>query len=243
MASISCKILVQPEWKPNQNGFTNSELRVHKCFIPDHLTKIDDYWLLLNEEEKIRASKYHHKKDSQRFIIARAKLKLIAANYLNLNAKDIKIGIGTNKKPFISIENQQFLEYNIAHSGDWIVLAFSFDSVGIDIEYMSTTFDFESIVSACFSVNEQAFIHNSDNARNVFYLLWTRKESFVKAISIGLDENLPQIPCLDGVWELSSNVKTTYDWQLISFQLDHDYWVSVVCRTDKKNILFVKQDI
>ncbi len=245
MSSIKCQYLEKPQWKLGNRDLYDfeSEIRVHRFFIPSYLSTIPSCFILLNEEEKKRANNYLQQKDSQRFIIARGLLKTWASQYLGIPAKELEIIIGANKKPFITSASSLKLEYNISHSGNWIIMAFGIGSLGIDVEQIQTSFNFESLLPACFSNEEQSYIQTNTNSRELFYRLWTRKESFVKATSRGLDETLPQLICLDGEWELLSHFSMGNSWKVWSFDLDQDHVASLTFAEGKKNILFMEQDI
>ncbi len=244
ISSIKCQIIANPAWGTLHSNISihPSNVQIHKCFIPNYLNQIDSFLELLDEAELKRASKYHQKKDSQRFIIARGMLKFIASQYLGIPAAMVKIEVGNNKKPFIDAILSNRLEYNISHSGNWILLAFSLDSIGVDVEQILPSFEFEPLLPGCFSLSEQEKIQSAPDARSKFYLFWTRKESYVKAIAKGLDERLPNIPCLEGEWELVYENNTRKDWQVLSFQLDQEHWASVCFESHTKNILFLEKD-
>jgi 4'-phosphopantetheinyl transferase len=170
-------------------------------------------------------------------------LKILASQYLGIPAKEVEIIIGANKKPFIISQSSVQIDYNISHSGNWIVMVFGIGSNGIDVEQIQADFNFEPLLPACFSSTEQNFIQSHSNSRECFYRLWTRKESFVKATSKGLDETLPQIICLDGAWDLLKQFSLNHSWEIWSFPLDHEHVASLTFVEGKKNILFLEQDI
>lgn len=234
-----------PQWKLGGSGLCDfeSEIRVYRFFIPSFLSKIPTCFQLLSDAEKERANKYIHQKDSQRFIIARGMLKILAGHFLSLPPAMVDIRIGNNKKPFINSNLSLQLDYNISHSGNWIVMAFGIGSIGVDIEHIHTSFNFEPLLPACFSKEEQNYILTNSNSRELFYRLWTRKESFVKASSRGLDDSLPQLICLDGEWELLTKFSMGQSWKVLSFSLDYEHIASLSFEDGKKNILFIEQDI
>lgn len=245
MSSILSKHLGELQWNLSVQESVNfeSQIRIHRIFIPNYLGAITSFFELLDTAEQKRANNYHHLKDSQRFIIARGILKILVSQYLNCQAKDVCIKIGANKKPYIFTNSTVSFEYNISHSGNWIVVAFANEAIGVDVEQIQVSFNFESILTACFSNMEQNYVQNNTNSRELFYRLWTRKESFVKATSKGLDDSLPQLTCLDGKWALMNQPSFEHDWENWSFVLDQDHVASICFKEGKKNILFLEQDI
>lgn len=245
MSSIICKSLENLQWNlANQESIDfESQIRIHRIYIPQYLGAISSLFKLLDAAEQKRANNYHQLKDSQRFIIARSILKILVSKYLNCQAKDVCIKVGANKKPYFFTNSSVSLEYNISHSGNWIVVAFANEAIGVDVEQIQASFNFESLLTACFSNLEQNHIQNNANSRELFYRLWTRKESFVKATSKGLDDSLSQLTCLDGKWDLLNEPNLDQEWENWSFGLDQDHVGSICFKAGKKNILFLEQDI
>lgn len=244
MSSIKCQYLENPLWKLGNTDLYDfeSEIRVHRFFIPSYINEIPSCFILLNEEEKKRANNYLQQKDTQRFILARGLLKICASQYLGIPAKAIEIKIGANKKPFIQSSSSIKLDYNISHSGNWIMMVFGIGALGIDVEQIQASFNFETLLPVCFSDEEQSYIQTNSNSRELFYRLWTRKESFVKATSRGLDETLSHLICLDGEWELLPHLSMGNAWKVWSFALDHNHVASLSFAGGKKNILFMEQE-
>jgi 4'-phosphopantetheinyl transferase len=84
-------------------------------------------------------------------------------------------------KPYISGANKKF---NISHSSNLVVCAFSNSKIGIDIEKIRDVNigNFRSY----FSDDEYTDIENSSVINKLFFQYWTKKESFAKAIGEGL---------------------------------------------------------
>ncbi|MCL6443040.1 MAG: 4'-phosphopantetheinyl transferase superfamily protein [Alicyclobacillus sp.] len=77
-------------------------------------------------------------------------------------------------------------DFNISHSGDWIVCAVSARGrVGIDVEQI-LPLEFSTLVHSM-SEDERNKLHElpPEEFITFFYKLWTLKESFVKAVGTG----------------------------------------------------------
>lgn len=77
-----------------------------------------------------------------------------------------------NGKPYITGSKYHF---NISHSGEIVMLAVSDKPIGIDVERIEQR-DYEKFCKRFFSEEEQKRV----NSLLSFYVLWTKKESFVK---------------------------------------------------------------
>lgn len=95
-----------------------------------------------------------------------------------------KIKIAGHGKPYL--ESGEF--FNIAHSGNFVVLAVDSEPVGVDIEQRRAR-NYEGIAHISFHEKEQAQLKRSANRQKTFYDLWTLKESYMKAVGRGF--NLP----------------------------------------------------
>ena len=82
-------------------------------------------------------------------------------------------------------DTQETLEFSVSHSGDYVALILADDcdtEVGIDIEEHQEQKKIEEIAKRFFTEEEYGAIESV----NSFYLYWTLKESFLKAIGRGL---------------------------------------------------------
>lgn len=99
-------------------------------------------------------------------------------------------------------------KFNISHSGEYVLVAFSDTEIGADIEGV-TDFDVVSI-STYFHPLEIDYIKNTPEPKDAFFWLWTRKEAYLKAIGKGIIDGLHNENCLSdkmvdkGTWFLHS---------------------------------------
>ncbi len=94
-------------------------------------------------------------------------------------------------KPSIS----SWYRYNISHSGKLVILAYSNECIGIDVEEVRPINDLNSF-SWIFSAEENHELKISENKDYCFYKLWTKKECLLKAVGTGLVNNLSEIDCI-----------------------------------------------
>lgn len=95
-----------------------------------------------------------------------------------------RIKISEHGKPYL--ESGEY--FNIAHSGNYVVLAVDNEPVGVDIEQRRER-GYEGIARLSFHEREQTQLKRSENRQKTFYELWTLKESYMKAVGRGF--NLP----------------------------------------------------
>ncbi len=138
-------------------------------------------------QQKVDAFKFPA--DQQRSLIG----DLIVRNYysekLDLKPAEIDFEYNEHQKPHLkNIKGECF---NISHSGNYVVVAFSDKAVGVDVEVMKK--DRRNIAERFFTPSEIKDMNEagSDEMQiKYFYQLWTLKESYMKAIGDGLTMSL-----------------------------------------------------
>ena len=145
----------------------------------------------LSDIELEKASKFRFLEDQHRYIVTHATLRTILGRYLKSEPVEIEFVSNDYGKPSLS-EKHEKIHFNLSHSKGLSALTFSSKSeIGIDIERIDPKFNFEMIANAHFSKAENRFLHAEImESREKFYTLWTRKEAFLKAVGIGIGENL-----------------------------------------------------
>lgn len=148
-----------------------------------------------------RAQRYRFHEDKVRCLMAEDLLKHALktqglANYdeicQNICLNDI--GLNNSGKPVF--DNQSLGHFNLSHSGEWVVCALDNQTVGIDVERFRKPLDAHEPkdlkVMKLFSEAEQAYINKADISDRParFYRLWTLKESYLKALGVGLSQPL-----------------------------------------------------
>ncbi|MFQ9997804.1 MAG: 4'-phosphopantetheinyl transferase family protein, partial [Anaerococcus obesiensis] len=122
------------------------------------------------------------------YLASRAILNLTLKGLLEKAINDLRVKRDKNNKPYV--ENILGLKFNISHTEDLVLLAFSKIEVGIDVEKINYQFEFKDILENCFTKDE---IINIDNNIISFYRYWTAKEAYLKCDGIGLVRNLKEI--------------------------------------------------
>ena len=209
-------------------------IHIWRLQLSQHLRLTDKFSELLTEDEIARSKSYLDEKDRQRFILSRGMLRSILAKYLSEPAENIRFAKDENNKPFIRIKTTE-VHYNIAHAGDWVLIAVSGSPVGIDVEQIRDDLDYGEILPLCFNGDEAASIHSQKQ----FYKLWTRKEALVKATGKGIDNDLSFVPCMDGShYAQREKIGSDKDWIVSSFEMTEGYTGSIACNPSAQDYLF-----
>ena len=138
----------------------------------------------LSEEEWARANRFISNPKRKEFISGRGMLRIILGNYLNSNPADILFEFSKKGKPFIDIKNGgEFLNFNISHSGEYLLFAFtSSGTIGVDLEKVNTIPDIKNVAEKAFSEEEIKMLDDLpvENFEDAFYKCWTMKEAYYK---------------------------------------------------------------
>jgi 4'-phosphopantetheinyl transferase len=136
--------------------------------------------------ERERADRFHFQADYDRYVTARASLRLQLGAFLDCDPKSLLFQYTSHGKPFIE---KCEIEFNVSHSGDWVLFAFARSAkLGVDIEHIRPMADMRDVAKQNFAAQE--FVRweatPEQDRTEAFYRCWTRKESFIKAIGEGL---------------------------------------------------------
>lgn len=165
-----------------------NEIHVWTAKLTITREKESELFLLLNEDEKNRANRFQYAVHKKRFIATRSALRQLLGVYLGIAPDKIEFGYDEYEKPFLKTANSLALQFNLSHSEDIAVYAFTLEHpIGIDIEKIQPTFS-QGVAERFFSPKEnEALKHLSTREQVVgFYRLWSRKEALIKAIGKGL---------------------------------------------------------
>jgi 4'-phosphopantetheinyl transferase len=133
------------------------------------------------DDFQYKVSKFRKWEDAQLSILGRL-LLLEGLKKFNLSAKDIDLLNNIHGKPYLK---NMALDFNISHSGDLVVCAFSTDgNIGVDVELIQDI-DIEDFKSQM-TVSEWNRINSADNKQSEFFNYWTEKEAALKACGEGL---------------------------------------------------------
>jgi 4'-phosphopantetheinyl transferase len=140
----------------------------------------------LCESERERAARFHFRADYDRYVAARAALRLQLGAFLECDPKSLLFQYTSHGKPFIE---RCGIEFNLSHSGNWVLFAFTGSAeIGVDIEHIRPMPDMRDVANQHFAAAEFARWEATPerDRTEAFYRCWTRKESFIKAIGEGL---------------------------------------------------------
>jgi len=128
------------------------------------------------------------KKDLLRGLYSSILIRYLVHKKLNISSEKIRFILNEYQKPFLAgCDNFNF---NISHSGDYVACALSGSMIGIDIQQMrNNCFDIAETVFAEEELEKFRMLPETEKP-DFFFDLWTLKESYIKAVGLGLSLDL-----------------------------------------------------
>ena len=170
--------------------FQNSAVEVVHAMLDEPLGVARELESIVSTSERDRAIRFASDLHRRRYIVARARLRLLLAARLGAAPETIEFAYGERGKPTLGRRfADSGLRFNVSHSENVAVYAFAVGrEVGVDVEAVHVLNDADSIAARFFSRREnEAYLTLDPSDRPLgFFNCWTRKEAFIKAIGDGL---------------------------------------------------------
>ena len=143
-----------------------------------------DLEALLNPEERARRDRFRLAADRHRALLGRGVLRLALGSWMGCDPVSLEFQLGPHGKPALARHAQAPLHFNLAHSGDLILLAFHATSpVGVDVEQHRPDLAWEPLARRVLSPAECQLLEQlpPERRRGAFLVAWCRLEAQLKA--------------------------------------------------------------
>jgi len=144
----------------------------------------------LSSDEIARASQFVLERDRDRFVAGRTILREILGRYLQRAPAKIDFTYNPYGKPQLRFnDSDPPIRFNLAHSDGLAVYAISRDrEIGVDIEMVRDRVSTGEIADHFFTQMEISEFRalTKDKQNEGFFLWWSRKEAYLKALGAGL---------------------------------------------------------
>jgi 4'-phosphopantetheinyl transferase len=174
----------------NRIEFGKDEVHIWRASLTQYPATLSELSALLAPDERRRAEKYYRAVDRDRFIVARGVLRKLISIYLPISPGALQFIYNEYGRPSIADDqNDRNLNFNLSHSNDLVLYAFRLErGLGIDIEYIREDFATLEIAEHFFAKDEVAALRSLPVDQRVkgFFNCWSRKESYIKALGMGV---------------------------------------------------------
>lgn len=212
------------------------EVHIWHAVLEDWLA--DRFQMVLFEDERARADRFHFEKDRNHFIVARGLLRTILASYLNLKPIDLMFSYGERGKPKLMDDGRDKpIKFNLSHSQGMALFAFSRNrEIGVDLEFIRDELAGEDVAEQFFSPAEAAALKelSPEKRTQAFFNCWTRKEAYIKACGDGLSMPLNEFDVSLVPGDAAALLKTHKDpkevlrWSMQSIPVESGYVAALV---------------
>lgn len=182
----------QAGWRPApaQPVLGRDEVHVWRIALQAPAEHVERVAALLDADERERAARFHFERDRTAFVVARGALRVLVGGYVAEAPEHLVFGYRERGKPYLE-KPAGALRFNLAHSGEVGLLAFSRDrELGVDVEQRRPLDDLRSLARVSFSANECAALLDvpPHDQLDAFFACWARKEALIKATGEGVSQ-------------------------------------------------------
>ncbi len=137
-------------------------------------------------EKKERLKRFYRREDTLRGLFADLLSRDMIRQKTGLKNEDIRFTTNEYGKPFL--KERDDVQFNLSHSGVWVVGVIDQPPVGIDVEQVQ---DIDLDISKnYFSPDEHEDLMSKPDKFDYFFTLWSLKESYIKILGKGLSHPL-----------------------------------------------------
>jgi 4'-phosphopantetheinyl transferase len=214
---------------------TSPEVHIWRVALEQPISEIAKLHEFLSEDEQAKAQKFANATLKNQFIVGRGYLRHILSQYAPVVPEQLQFSTGKWGKP--TLADFPTIQFNLAHSKNLAIYAVTYRrEVGIDLEFLRPVSNYAAIAQRHFSKNEltQFLVKPADQRDLAFFIGWTRKEAYIKAIGQGLAFPLENF---EVSLEFSSETKIVYSskspdeaerWSVLTFVPLENYLASVI---------------
>lgn len=169
------------------------EIQLYWVKIPDdvEMKELDASLNILDKEERAVYHRYRVDFKKVEFLIGRLLLKTQLGVRLQMSPEKIHFQKGEYGKLYLADRDIKAkgptVHFNLSHSDRMVVCGFTtHGGIGVDVEYAER--DNFAVMQTVYATHEIAFVDTKqtvDEKLIAFYLLWTRKEAYIKALGTG----------------------------------------------------------
>ncbi|WP_175396940.1 4'-phosphopantetheinyl transferase family protein [Paenibacillus xylanilyticus] len=200
--------------------------------IPAEISK--QYWdtflSLVSDERRQQASRFIHQADGYRSVLGEVLARVTLGKLTGRRPDELSFTRNAYGKP--SLTSYPDLPFNLSHSGDWVaMISGGSNSLGVDVEKIAPI-DMK-IAERFFSPRESRHLaaEPAEQQMETFYRLWTLKESYIKAVGMGLSmplDSFSMVRSSEGIWHCPE--ATAY--RFLSQRLDEGHMLAAACSTE-----------
>lgn len=208
---------------------------------------------VLSRDERERARRFVFPRDRRRFTVTRACLRALLAGCGDTPAAAIRFDYGRHGKPRLAPGSTAApVHFSVSHSQDLALVALARDTaLGVDVEAVRSVPDRVAIASRFFAPAEAETIATLPSPEQdlAFFLCWTRKEAFSKALGDGLTLALDRyrVACRPGeparLLEIDGSPEAAAQWTVLDIRPAAGFVGAAVMRAGPRPLFLRPLDV
>ena len=165
-------------------------IRIYAASInqPIHSEQYQQMLSYVSKSQRLMIEKFHFESDKKRMLYGNVMSRYFIGEKLDKPGETVEFEFNSFGKPYV--KGVPMVQFNVSHSGEWVVCAIGDNEVGVDVEQIKPIET--KIAQQFFTQREYNTITftQEDERLKAFYLFWTMKESYIKYIGKGLSIQL-----------------------------------------------------
>ena len=137
---------------------------------------------LVSVEETSRADSMSSTATRRGFLSGRRLVRNLLSRWFSVDSINLPIRLSSHGRPYL--DGESYPRFSISHSGDLVMVAFSGEEVGADLE-LERSLDMTALSSRFFSDEEARLVREQESIQT-FFRLWTCREAAIKADGRGM---------------------------------------------------------
>lgn len=149
---------------------------------------LERYHALLDPEERERCAHFRFERDRRAFLISHALVRVTLSRFADVSPEAWRFRRNAHGRPEIDHPTCLPLRFNLSHTRDLAACVVMRNlEAGIDVEAARDSSDLVALAERFFAPSEAAALRAlpSTEQRDLFYSIWTLKEAYAKARSLG----------------------------------------------------------
>jgi 4'-phosphopantetheinyl transferase len=166
---------------------------VHVWYVPPGMmteTRLASCETILASSERTRMARFLRDAPRREYLVGRALVRCVLSLYADVDPADWGFAENAYGRPeIVSPASAAWLRFNLSHSGGLVACAVGQRAdLGIDVEDPARVVNHLEIGESFFAEAEISALRTASTERRseVFFQIWTLKESYIKALGVGL---------------------------------------------------------
>jgi 4'-phosphopantetheinyl transferase len=167
---------------------------------------------LTAEPERLQAARFHFAADSWSYLVAQSLLRWALGRQLGIRPAHLKFRRNPYGRPLLD-DDSSGLFFSLTHARGMVACALARDmAIGVDVERADRDVNAQDLARDYFAPLEVAHLNSVPPADRLkhFFIQWTVKESFLKAIGMGLHAPVSTLAVIPGRGALKTSFEHSF---------------------------------